>query len=292
MGARFRSKSTRRSRVIARRRGAPWQPAWACRAGRDRPAGSRAASTCATLIARGGHAPRWRSGGTGADRASSAPSELPDGSVQLLRIGAEAGGIVLQVTGRGRARDRGTGAAGRAGPARARPRRPRHFTGSVGAPTIPAATARPACCGAPRPSRTSSGSWSACDPERSPAVAPAARLVGRRVGQPAVPGRSGAGTPSRLAGHWLLARSPLARGSSRQVATGRLSRVAAAARSRGAHPGPATCARGARDPRELDDLTARASRCEPSVRGVEARSTPAGAGDDGCCASRGPTPSA
>jgi hypothetical protein len=202
-----------------------------------------------TLIARGGQAPPWRSGGR-TRRWLERPERLPDGSVRLVRICAEAGGVVLQVTGRA-AREIETLA-----PLAVRVRR------ALGLDTRHPGGGAPRSRASYRVLRGTTafedlvGILVARDPGASPAVEPlhALVLLGSRC--PADRRRHAFPTPEVLA---RLSLRELRRRTGLGPAAGWVRTLAR------------DVARGTRDPRELDDLPARdAVRALRGVEGLDA----------------------
>jgi len=202
----------------------------------------------ATLIARGGHAP-WRSGGRTRPWLER-PERLPDGSVRLLRICAEAGGIVLQVTGRA-ARDIETLA-----PLAVRVRRALGLDARHPGAGAPRSRASPRVLRGTTAFEDLVGILVARDRGASPAVESLHALVSLGSRCPADRRRHAFPTPE------VLARLPL-RELRRRTGLGPAAGwVRTLARD---------VARGTRDPRELDDLTARdAVRALRGVEGLDA----------------------
>ena len=200
-----------------------------------------------TLIARGGHAPPWRSGGRTRPWLER-PESVPDGSVRLLRICAEAGGVVLQVTGRA-ARDIETLA-----PLAVRVRRAlgldaRHRGGD-------APRSRHRVLRGTTAFEDLVGILVARDPGASPAVEPLHALVSLGSRCPADRRRHAFPTPEVLA---RLSLRELRRRTGLGPGAGWVRTLAR------------DVVRGTRDPRELDDMTARdAVRALRGVEGLDA----------------------
>ena len=189
------------------------------------------------LIAGGGLAPPWLSGGRTRPWLER-PERLPDGSVRLLRICAEAGGIVLQVTGRA-ARDIETLA-----PLAVRVRRALGLDARH-----PGGGARPI------PPPRAAGHHGLRGPRRDPGGARPRSIIGSRA--PACPGVARQPLPGRSA----PARLPDSGDAGSTLAAGAAQADGPRSRRRlGADPGPRRGARHAR--------SARARRADGARRGA------------------------